>query len=332
MTPPNILPNNITTVAIIGHGHVGRALYERIKALPGYRILGVAVKHPEKHKDTLPDALIFSQGDFLIEHPEVEVILEAIDDAEAAAKFAEKALVQGKTYISASKKMLASRLAHLHGLEQQYGGKLLYEAAVGGAIPILRTLREHLRGEPVKRIRGILNGTCNYILSRMHEGDISFDVALKEAQELGFAESDPSSDVDAHDSYYKSLILAYTAQGGNPALSRVVYEGIRQVSSSDVKAALAIGKRIKLIAEILPVGEKWQLDIRPQLIGVDDPLYAIERELNAIAVEGQYSGTLTFCGAGAGGVPTASAMVADLLNAPQGALRQLRQAVSALGM
>ena len=319
-----------TSIALIGFGTVGSALYERILNLPQYEISGVAVKHPEKHKDRLPEVLMRKSAEALIARPETEVILEAIDDSDAALEFAVKALEAGKTYITASKKMVASNLGLLHRLEETYDGNLLYEAAVGGAVPILRTLREHLAAEPVKRVRGILNGTCNYILTQMQEAGADFDTSLKEAQLKGYAETDASSDIDALDTYYKSLIIARTLSGTTPELARVVYEGIRDVAAADVAKVRKEGGKVKLIADIQREGDKFKIDIRPTAVNPDDPLHNVDGSSNAVTIEGVHSGTITLQGLGAGGHPTASAMVGDLMNIPAPKLEKVKKMLTAL--
>jgi homoserine dehydrogenase len=301
-------------VGIIGRGTVGRALHEQINELSGYEVHKIAVRNKHLHRDLDPN-LLAANAEEIVETSDAPIVLEAIDNTEDALKYAVGSLKRGKTYISASKKMIAENLGKLQYYEREYGGKLLYEAAVAGAIPVLRTLREHLRGERVSRVRGILNGSCNYILTRMATEELSFDEALEEAQILGFAESDPSSDVDGFDTYYKATILAYTLFGGTPDFKRVKMEGIRGVSLTDIKKAARDGEKIKLIADIQRIDDAFNIDIRPVLVNPSDPLYGIDRELNGVEIQGSRTGSLLLQGPGAGGDPTASAMVGDLLNA-----------------
>ncbi len=319
-------------IALIGYGNVGRALHSQIQGLNAYQLHGIAVKNAGKHPELKDKGLLAKSALQVIEQPEVQVVLEAINEAEASFTFAERSLQMGKVYISASKKMLATKLPYLHLLEAKHGGKLFYEASVAAAIPVLRTLREHLRGESIDRVRGILNGTCNYILSRMHQDQLDFDAALEEAQRMGFAESDPSSDIDAEDAYCKSLILAYTLEGGRFEVSRAICEGIRSVSAEQVRQAKRAGEKIKLIADIERKAGKFRIDIRPQRIGPDDVLYHVERESNAVCIRGSACGELLLQGPGAGGAATASAMRADLLNLPPESIRNLRRILHAVGV
>jgi homoserine dehydrogenase len=322
----------LQALALIGHGTVGKALYQQLNKLPGYVIAGVAVKHPEKHSASIPPELLHRNAMDLINDERVTVVLEAIDDEAASLEYAKRALELGKTYITASKKMVANHMETLHLCENQFGAKLLYDAAVCGAIPVLRTLHSHLKAEPIHAVRGILNGTCNYILSRMWNEEIGFEEALEAAQSLGFAESDPSSDVDGHDTYYKALLIARTMHSGTPPLSRVQFEGIRQVSSADVSAAKKHGQKIKLVANIQQSPDKFTIDIRPTNVEAGDALYHVDGALNAVSLEGLHMGTLTLQGLGAGGHPTASAMVGDLMNTPQQALLTLRKVRAQLGV
>ncbi|MFT4771823.1 MAG: homoserine dehydrogenase [Sediminicola sp.] len=301
-------------VGIIGRGVVGRALIDQIEKLNGFDVHGVAVKNESKHRD-LPKKWRVKDPFELIDADEVDTILEAINNGEDSLSYAVNSLEKGKTYITASKKMVAENLTILQRAEEKGGGKLFYEAAVGGAIPIIRTLKEHFRGEPVSEVRGILNGSCNYILSRMYEENLDFDKALKEAQKKGFAEIDPTTDVEGLDTMHKAILIAFTLNGTKPEFSRIKVEGIRSVTLNDVREAKKRKEKIKLIASIKGDKGKFSIDIRPTLVSEEDDLYSVDREMNAAVVLGLYSGPILLKGAGAGGNPTASAMIGDLLNA-----------------
>lgn len=316
-------------VALIGHGTVGTSLYQLVQRQPGFEVAYVVVKHPEKHR-SVPAYLLTGHTEKVMSDPAVYAVLEAIDDADAAYLYAKAALQAGKTYISANKKMLAQHLGELHALAERSGGTLLYEAAVGGAVPILRTLREHLAGEQITEIRGIVNGTCNFILSRMHHDDIHMEKALAEARRLGYAESDPSADVDGWDSYYKAIVLAHVAQGGVPHFKRVKWHGIAHVSLPDVREARKRGEKIKLVLALRRSDQGWTLDLRPTSLSTSDVLYHVDGVTNAIAITGGACGTLCLSGPGAGGAATASAMIGDLRNAHRAVIKALHQAVLAL--
>lgn len=301
-------------LGIIGRGVVGRALIDQVEHQSSFEIAGVAVKSQKKHRD-LPKKWRVEDPFELIDSDEIAVILEAINNTEDSLTYAVNALERGKTYITASKKMVAENLSTLQRAEEKGGGKLFYEAAVGGAIPIIRTLKEHFRGESVTEVRGILNGSCNYILSRMQEEELDFEIALKEAQQKGFAETDPTTDVEGHDTMHKAILIAFTLNGSKPDFNRIKVEGIRSVTLSDIREAKKQKQKVKLIASIKEESGKYSIDIRPTLVSEGDDLYSVDREMNAAVVNGMYSGSILLKGAGAGGNPTASAMLGDLLNA-----------------
>jgi len=300
-------------VGIIGRGVVGKALIAQLSKLNGFEIAGVAVKNQSKHKD-LPKKWRVENPEKLITDEGIGIIIEAINNSKDSFAYAQQTLESGKVYISASKKMVADHLAALQRAEEKGGGKLLFEAAVGGGIPIIRTLTEHFRAEPIHQVRGILNGSCNYILTRMREDDLSFEFALKEAKQKGFAETDPTTDVEGFDTMHKSILIAYTLNRTTPEFIRIKVEGIRSVTVQDIREAKKRNEKIKLIATIQEVKGKYSIDIRPTIIDSDDELFAVDYELNAIEIQGAYSGPILLKGAGAGGHPTASAIIGDLLN------------------
>ncbi len=292
---------------------MGKSLIDQVERLSKFDLDGVAVKNAKKHLDLPRKWRVKSPFD-LIRNDQVSVILEAINNSDDSLEYAIETLERGKTYITASKKMVAENLTSLQRAEHKGGGKLYYEAAVGGAIPIIRTLNEHFRAEPVSEVRGILNGSCNYILTKMYEEGLEFEKALKEAQLMGFAETDPTTDVEGFDTMHKAILIAHTLNGGKPEFSRLKVEGIRSITLDDIKAAKRVNQKIKLIAVINEKKGKYSVDIRPTLISPDDDLFHIDREMNAATISGLYSGSILLKGAGAGGNPTASAMIGDLLN------------------
>ena len=301
-------------VGVIGLGTVGQALLKHVSKLPEFRVKKVAVLTPTKQRSIEP-SLITHRALDIIRDPEIGIVLEAIDDEQAAFEFATETLDQGKVYISASKKMIANRLQSLMQSEAVYGGKLYYEAAVGGAIPVLRTINDHFASEPILRIRGIVNGSCNYILTQMINERIDLATALEEAQALGYAESDPTLDIDGWDSYYKSIILAFSAFREYPDVKTIRWSGIRNITLAEVKAAQSKGKKIKLLVDITQHGGRTSIDIGPRLVKPSDVLFGIDGVLNGIVIEGAHSGSILLQGPGAGGNPTASAMVGDLQHA-----------------
>jgi homoserine dehydrogenase len=225
-----------------------------------------------------------------------------------------KAIANGKSIITANKALLAKHGAELFEAADKKGVDLYYEAAVGGAIPILRPLRESIVGDHVHRIMGIVNGTTNYILTKMDEAGSDFDVALKEAQQLGFAEADPTADVEGHDAAAKAAILAGLAFHTRVTSDQVSAEGITKISARDVAVAHDINHVIKLLA-IAELTDKGEVSVRvqPTLLPRQHPLAAVRNAFNAIFVEAESAGELMFYGRGAGGAPTASAILGDLI-------------------
>ena len=298
-------------IGIIGHGTVGKALYSQLKSSKNYQILGIAEKEGFSDPQIPKDRITYNAFE-LIQNPETEVILEAINHPESAFAYAMLTLELGKTYITANKKMVALHLPQLIETATIHGSQLYYEAAVGGAIPVLQTLRNYYQSEPIQSVRGIVNGSCNYILTRMLAEQESFADALKLAQELGFAESDPSLDVDGWDSLFKTILLAWNAFGVQLKPEDVELKGISHLRYEDLVQAQEKGGKIKLIASIHQNQQGLSASVTPTLILPNDPLFSVDNETNAIEIKGKFSHDIVLQGPGAGGDPTAAAMVADL--------------------
>ncbi len=311
---------NPDKIGIIGYGTVGQALNEIIAeewgdgSIQGNGRPPVIVKDPQKERrvaateyDTDPSRLL--------EDPSIEAIVEVTDDVELGFRVLRESLERGKAFISANKRMIAEKADEIAELRKTHDSELLYEAAVCAAIPIIRTVDEHYQSEPIARISGVMNGTCNYMISKMEEGK-SYEEALSEAQEEGFAESDPSSDVSGRDAFYKSLILAYHGFGLAPDQVEKSFKGIEELTPEKVEEAQKNGGRYKLISEIGydPEGV-LKVDVRPRVIEADSPFLNVENEFNGVLLEGKYSGPIFLSGKGAGGTPTASAVFADIAKA-----------------
>nr|NCW96443.1 homoserine dehydrogenase [Actinomycetota bacterium] len=243
-----------------------------------------------------------------------DIVIEVMGGIEPARSLILKAIANGKSIITANKALLAKHGAELFEAADKKGVDLYYEAAVGGAIPILRPLRESIVGDHVHRIMGIVNGTTNYILTKMDEAGSDFGVALKEAQQLGFAEADPTADVEGHDAAAKAAILAGLAFHTRVTSDQVSAEGITKISARDVAVAHDINHVIKLLA-IAELTDKGEVSVRvqPTLLPRQHPLAAVRNAFNAIFVEAESAGELMFYGRGAGGAPTASAILGDLI-------------------
>ena len=248
--------------------------------------------------------------------PEVSIVVETIGGAKAALDFTRRALRAGKSVVTSNKELVAEHGCELLKLAAEKGVSYLFEASVGGGIPILRPLNQCLAANEIEEITGILNGTTNYILTRMIRGGLSFDAALKEAQANGYAEQDPTADIEGHDACRKICILASLAFGRHIYPRQVPAEGITGVTLSDVAWAEACGKKLKLLGRAIRQADgRVCAYVSPHLVDVENPLAGVEDVFNAIAVKGNAIGDVMFYGRGAGKLPTASAVVADVIDA-----------------
>ena len=274
----------------------------------------IAVRDVAAKREHVKSDLLTKDADSLVDDPSIDIVIEVMGGIEPARTLILKAIANGKSIITANKALLAKHGAELFEAADKKGVNLYYEAAVGGAIPILRPLRESIVGDHVHRIMGIVNGTTNYILTKMDEEGSDFGAALKEAQQLGFAEADPTADVEGHDAAAKAAILAGLAFHTRVTSNQVSAEGITKISARDVAVAHDIDHVIKLLA-IAELTEKGEVSVRvqPTLLPRQHPLAAVRNAFNAIFVEAESAGELMFYGRGAGGAPTASAILGDLI-------------------
>lgn len=250
----------------------------------------------------------------ILEDPTLDVVVETIGGYEPAFSFICKALQNGKHVVTANKALVATRGRELFKLAAENGVNLLFEASVGGGIPIIKGLREGLVANKINSIYGILNGTSNYILSRMHQEELEFDQALKEAQQKGFAEADPTLDVGGGDAAHKLTILASLAASGFVDYRRLSVEGITDITKLDIKFAKSFGYTVKLLAVYRALENGLDLRVHPTLVPNSHLLAAVSNELNAIFVNGDFVGNTMFYGPGAGERPTASAIVSDIVD------------------
>ena len=274
----------------------------------------IAVRDVAAKREYVNGDLLTKDSDSVVNDPSIDIVIEVMGGIEPARSLILKAIANGKSIITANKALLAKHGAELFEAADKKGVDLYYEAAVGGAIPILRPLRESIVGDHVHRIMGIVNGTTNYILTKMDEAGSDFGVALKEAQQLGFAEADPTADVERHDAAAKAAILAGLAFHTRVTSDQVSAEGITKISARDVAVAHDINHVIKLLA-IAELTDKGEVSVRvqPTLLPRQHPLAAVRNAFNAIFVEAESAGELMFYGRGAGGAPTASAILGDLI-------------------
>jgi len=251
--------------------------------------------------------------------PDIDVVVELIGGSGGVARrLVQKALASGKHVVTANKAMLAASGQDLAEIAEAHGLTIGFEAAVAGAIPIVKALRETLAGNRIDRIYGILNGTCNYILTTMRETGRDFNVVLAEAQAAGYAEADPTFDVDGIDAAHKLAVLTGAAFGARVDFAGVHVEGIRRVTSMDIQFAQELGYRIKLLGLARETRHGIEQRVHPCMVPLDTPIAHIEGVFNAVVVEGDFVGTTMFQGRGAGQGPTASAVVADLVDVARG--------------
>ena len=300
-------------IGLFGYGCVAQGFVEgltRNPLLPA-EVRTICVKDPVKPRTGYEGAFT-TDPDQILNDPEIDIVIELIDDHLAAFEIATKALSGGKSLISANKRMVAEHLAELREIEDQSGSTLLYEGAVAGSIPILHSLQQFFRPQTIQRLRGILNGSTNYILTKMNQSFQSFEETLAEAQSLGFVERDPTLDISGKDAAYKASILAYHAFGKIIEPSEIVTEGIHDIEPALILESRKVGLKLKLVADLWMEKGHVQGRVQPQLISEDDPLYNIDDEYNGICVEGDLSGPQTYIGKGAGCTPTGSAVLNDL--------------------
>jgi len=319
-------------VAILGCGNVGAALVgivqDRAEALAvqsGARltIAGIAVHDlGAPRPDHVPRSLLTTDASGLVADPAVDVVVELIGGLDPAGTLVRTALDAGRPVVTANKALLASPAGvELRALARERGVDLLYEAAVAGAIPLVRALRESLTGERIHRVMGIVNGTTNFILTRMGEQGADYAAALAEAQDLGLAERDPTADVEGFDAAAKAAILAGVAFGYNVSDDAVFREGITAITASDVEFARRAGYVIKLLAIVeRSGGDGLSVRVHPALVPGTHPLAGVRDAFNAVFIEGEAAGELMLYGQGAGGLPTASAVVGDLIDATRNLL------------
>lgn len=306
--------SEIKKIGLFGFGVVGKGFCEILKNKPHIEaaITKVCVKRLDLER--IGHELYFTDDpNEILDDPEIDLVIELISDPEAAKDIVYRALKNGKSVISANKKMVADSLKDVQQWHNQFEQPFLYEAAVGGGIPIVHTMDSYFRELAVYKIEGILNGSSNYILTQMQEKNKPFDEALLEAQKKGFAEANPSLDIGGFDPSYKLSILAYHAFGEVVPLNSCQLENISTITPSDIKLAKKHGKRIKPIAQIEKTETGFHCTVQPKAIDISSELFNVNNENNAITVHTKLSGTHTLVGKGAGAFPTGSAVLGDLL-------------------
>lgn len=300
-------------LGLFGFGCVGQGLYHVLHETHGVKaeIKKICVKSQGKTRP-IPEHFFTFDREAILNDPEIDIVVELIDDARAAYEIVTEALKRGKAVVTANKKMLAEHLEEIYNLQQKYGKPVLYEGAVCGSIPILRNLEEYYDNDLISSIEGIFNGSTNYILTKVFEEKKSYADALKQAQELGFAESDPSLDVKGYDPKYKLVIAIAHTFGVFVQPEEVINIGIDRISNLDLKFAQEHNYSIKLIARAFKQDGKVYGFVAPQFIENTNPLASVRNEFNAVQVRGAFAETQLFIGKGAGSYPTGSAVLSDI--------------------
>jgi homoserine dehydrogenase len=344
--PPS---SKLVRIGVLGCGNVGSAFVElirerakEIEARTGVQldVVRVAVRNLSRSRDVEIDpALLTNDALTVVADPDIDLVVEVIGGIEPARELITAALTSGKPVVTANKELLANVGVELFEVAELSGVDLLFEAAVAGGIPIVRALRESLRGEPISRVMGIVNGTTNYILTRMTEQRMPYEAALAEAQRLGYAERDPTADVEGFDAGAKAAIMATIASGTKVVAGQVYHEGISNLSLADIEVARRLGYVVKLLA-VVDVDRHSRSDdgngsvgvrVHPAMIPEHHPLASVRDSFNAVFVEGGAVGSLMFYGRGAGGRPTASAVLGDVIDAAVNLVRGTHGSLGSFG-
>ena len=308
-------------IAILGFGTVGSGVYEVLcrNAAGVSRRAGepVEVKYildPKDFSDHPAAKLFIKNFDAILEDPEVKVVVETIGGTRFAYPYVKACLESGRSVCTSNKELVARHGTELLAIAKEHGANYLFEASCGGGIPIIRPLNSSLTADEIDEVTGILNGTTNYILSKMASDGSDFADVLKEAQRLGYAERNPEADVEGYDACRKIAILSSLAYGKEVNYEEVYTEGITKITAEDIKYATSMGTAIKLLATSRKVGDQYYAMVSPVMIDAKNPLYSVNGVFNAIFIHGNVLGDAMFYGSGAGKLPTASAVVADVVD------------------
>ncbi len=302
----------LNKIKLYGFGVVGQGFQDYLAENEDPKRLHTIIVKDQSKKRKKVDAIIETTNPYTIRDREVFAILELISSAKDAFGIVYENLEIGKNVISANKKLIAENLELLIKTEKENGGKFLYEGAVCGSIPIIKVLNDLFGNEELESVKGIFNGSSNYILSKLFNANISYEEALKQAQELGFAEADPTSDVGGFDTLYKLIIITAHAFGKIVKPEEVLNIGIESISKQDVEFAKQHQLKIKLVAKVVTENNNISLSVLPTLVNAESDLYNVENEYNGVIVEAKNIGTHFYKGKGAGSHPTGSVVYADL--------------------
>ncbi|WP_053956654.1 homoserine dehydrogenase [Inediibacterium massiliense] len=313
-------------IGLLGLGNIGKGVWNitqknmsQIQSYTGAQleIKNILVRNPAKHNE-VPKEILTTNADEILLDPEIDIIIELIGGIESAFSYIKKAIENNKHVVTANKAVIATYGEILHTLSKEHKVALRYEASVGGGIPIINTLTKSLAANEIEEMVGIINGTTNYILTQMTENGMDFDEALKLAQEKGYAEADPTSDIEGEDAAFKLSILMSIAFGIYISPNQIQREGIRKISKKDIDYAKQLDYKIKLFATAKKDDDHLEFYVYPTLIPNDHPLASVNNEFNALFVKGNAVGELMLYGKGAGSMPTGSAVMGDVLEIAKG--------------
>ena len=314
-------------IGLAGFGNVGAGVYKNIEKNRHLlrertgcelEISKIAVRDPAKSREfALPEGLVTTNLEDLVNDPDISIVVELIGGTDRAFDLVKAALESGKAVVTGNKALLAERGQELFAIAEANGRPIHYEAAVAGGIPIIKAVQESLIGNHIQSVVGIINGTCNYILTRMTEAGLTYEAALAEAQSLGYAESDPTLDINGWDAAHKAIILASPSYGRWVPCDRVHVEGIESIKAEDIAFAAELGYTIKLLGVIQLHEDSGSIEVRvqPSLIPAEHILSSVKGVFNAIMVRGDIVGNTLFYGSGAGQDPTSSSVIADIADA-----------------
>lgn len=309
-------------VAILGYGTVGSGVYEILEDINKELITvnagqEISVKYVLDLRDFPGDPVekvLVHDYDVILSDPEVEIVIEVMGGVNPAYNFVKSALEAGKSVCTSNKELVAAHGAELLRIAREHSRNFLFEAAVGGGIPIIRPLNQHLTADKICEITGILNGTTNYILTKMDKEGLGFDTVLKEAQDLGYAERNPAADIEGFDACRKIAILASLAYGSTVNYEDVYTEGITKITDVDFKYAEKMGRSIKLLGKCKSEEDGIVVSVSPRLLEPSHPLFYVSDVTNGVLIRGNVVGDLVLIGSGAGKLPTASAVVSDVID------------------
>ncbi len=304
-------------IGLFGFGVVGQGIFQVVGRSKNAHaeIVRICVRNPDKPRRIAVDRALFTtSADEILNDPDINLVVEVIDDARAAYDIVKRALLKGIPVVSGNKTMLASHLPELIEIQKTHGVALLYDASSCGSIPVIRNLEEYYDNDLLLEVKGILNGSSNYILSRVFDRHDSYADALAQAQALGFAESDPSFDIEGYDSLFKLVIITVHALGTYVAPERIFTYGISTIHESDIRYAREKGVKIKLVAQVVKVSdEHFTMFVMPEFVSPSKYIYSVDDEYNGVVIRGECYDRQFMFGKGAGSLPTASSILSDIM-------------------